>query len=77
MTQRKLSDFQLGTKVHANYGAMYPIVEGMIVDISPNGMITWADEYDGTEYENKWSDFKDKGWKSVNGSGIGVFLGEY
>lgn len=32
---------EIGQKVHGNFGAMYPIVEGMIVDIDIDGLVTW------------------------------------
>lgn len=67
---------EIGQKVHANFGAMYPIVEGLIVDISIMGVVTWATE-DGKEYNHMYDVFRQPGETTVNGSPIGVYLGEY
>lgn len=67
---------EIGQKVHANFGAMYPIVEGMITNIEITGLVTWETS-DGDEYFSKYNEFKQVGETSINGSPIGVFLGAY
>ena len=75
---------EIGTKVVGNWGAMHGTSEGEIVGIempSPNRLlpdngrgieILWEGE---TEvdfcHENS---IHEKGWRSVNGSGIGIFI---
>ncbi|PHS22250.1 MAG: hypothetical protein COA84_13920 [Robiginitomaculum sp.] len=66
----------LGQYVHANFGAMIPILEGMITNFELDGTVTW-ETAEGEEWETQAGDFKQPGEKSVNGSGIGIFLGEY
>lgn len=67
---------EIGQKVHADFGAMHPIVEGMITNIEITGLVTWETE-EGDTYHTKVNEFKQVGETSVNGSPIGVFLGEY
>ena len=51
----------IGQKVEANWGAMYPIAEGVVCGhFGKNTVII------------QWND----GYRSVNGSPIGVFFGE-
>jgi len=67
---------EIGQKVHANYGAMHGIEEGMITNIELDGMVTWETE-DGKVNVDHAKYFRQPGETSVNGSGIGVYLGEY
>jgi len=70
---------EIGTKVIGNWGAMHPLSEGVIVNIekpSLNGLrgveILWDGEREVDFcHENS---IHPKGWRSGNGSGIGIFI---
>jgi len=66
-------DIEIGTKVTGNWGAMFPTSEGEIVKIEKQGVeILWDDE---TEVDFcSMSSLHEKGWRSENGSPIGIFL---
>lgn len=64
---------EVGTRVYANYGAMFPTVEGEIVKINSNGTYTVMYE-DGAV--KTVEEIREQGWRSVNGSPIGVFAKE-
>lgn len=65
-------DIAIGTKVTGNWGAMFPISEGEIVSIDANGVrIVWDDL--GIDYCSMDS-LHVKGYTSVNGSPIGIFI---
>lgn len=74
---------QIGTKVQGFYGAMIPPANGHVASVL-NGvaLIKW-EEYDdegqlvGEFAEQKLvSEIHEPGWRSVNGSPIGVFIAE-
>ena len=65
----------IGQKVEANWGAMYPIQEGVVYGHigKRDVLIRWND---GTKCEVDIDEIHDIGWRSPNGSGIGIFFGE-
>jgi|TARA_R110000764_G_scaffold65210_1_gene136742 hypothetical protein len=65
----------IGQKVEANWGAMYPIAEGVVCGHfgKDNVIIRWED---GTKSELDANSIHELGYRSVNGSPIGVFFGE-
>ena len=65
--------FAEGTRVYANYGAMFPTVEGEIVKINSNGTYTVMYEDGAVETVDE---IREQGWRSVNGSPIGIFVME-
>lgn len=73
-----MKHIQIGQKVYANFGAMYPIVEGMITDfgLGLGDHVVW-ETAEGEVYHSEAKNFKQPGERSVNGSPIGIFLGEY
>ena len=66
-------NIEIGTKVIGNWGAMHPTNEGEIVAIENRGVeIMWDGE---TEVDFVHIDsIHEKGYRSANGSGIGVFI---
>ena len=40
---------EIGDKVYGNYGAMHPIVFGIVEDIDRDGVVTFFDRYDPSE----------------------------
>jgi len=61
----------IGTVVTANYGAMSPVWECIVVDVNED-FITIANEY-GEEFTT--TEIKPTGSRSANGSSVGVFFG--
>jgi hypothetical protein len=73
-----MMNIEIGTKVEGNWGAMIPMSFGEVVSIVDNKVVVaFEDDEDGemmhhTTVEN----IHPKGWRSVNGSPIGVFVSE-
>jgi hypothetical protein len=66
---------EIGTKVIGNWGAMFPTSEGEVVTIEEDGVeIMWDGETE-VDYVH-FSSIHPKGYRSKNGSGIGIFLKE-
>ena len=65
----------IGKKVEANWGAMYPTAEGVIYGQvgQRDVIIRWND---GSKYQMNLNDIHELGYRSVNGSPLGVFFGE-
>jgi len=65
----------IGQKVEANWGAMYPIEEGVVDGhIGASAVIIrWND---GSRSEVDALDIHEPGHRSVNGSPLGIFFGE-
>jgi hypothetical protein len=70
---------EIGMKVVANYGAMFPTIEGVVEHIEYDGLgdpcLVWfrdTSEEEGTLYST--SNIREQGERSVNGSPIGVFF---
>lgn len=65
----------IGQKVEANWGAMYPIAEGVVYGHigKTDVLIRWGD---GTKSEVDVNDIHELGYRSANGSPIGIFFGE-
>ena len=61
----------VGTEVIANYGAMFPTSEGEVVKCNADGSYTVMFD-DGAV--RTVTDIREPGWRSVNGSPIGVFV---
>lgn len=69
-------NIEIGTKVKGNWGAMYPTSEGEIVKVESNGVeILWDGETE-VDFAHLES-IHEKGYRSANGSGIGIFIDEY
>lgn len=66
---------ELGTKLIANFGAMFPTVEGQVTDIDEDGWLT-INNPDGEDHACKADEILPYGAVSANGSPIGVFLGD-
>jgi hypothetical protein len=66
--------FEVGTRVYANYGAMFPISEGEVVKVNSDD--TYTVMFDDGAVRTV-TEIREKGYRSVNGSPIGVFAGEY
>jgi len=68
-------NIEVGSKLFANYGAMYPTVE-TIVEAIEDGAVFHRDtsEEEGTLYMTDIDAIKEMGTRSVNGSPIGIFL---
>ena len=66
-------NIEVGSKVMMNYGAMYPIIEGVVEEITVAGQyhVVNANNADDKYLVNE---IKEMGTTSVNGSPIGVFL---
>jgi hypothetical protein len=65
----------IGQKVEANWGAMFPTVEGLIDQhIGQDRVIIKWD--DGDRMEVAINDIHELGHRSPNGSPIGIFFGE-
>jgi hypothetical protein len=62
-----------GDRVIANYGAMYPTVEGEVTKCNDDG--TYTIMFDDGAVRNV-NEIKLAGQRSVNGSPIGIFLVE-
>jgi hypothetical protein len=67
---------EIGTKLIANYGAYYPIVDAVVTEIQDNGLVVFRDTNPdatnpsyNTKIENIRSDFL-----NMKGSPIGVFF---
>jgi len=71
-------NISVGSKVVGNWGAMYPTSEGVIVTLEEDGgvEIVWDNLYDGEVDFTRIENIRPKGWRSANGSPIGVFLDE-
>lgn len=67
-----LSDLKIGSKLFANYGAMYPTKDLVVVDFQGDFVI--ALDQDGDRIFVQFDNIKEYGTTSVNGSPIGVFL---
>jgi len=65
--------FEVGTRVYANYGAMFPISEGEVVKINYDD--TYTVMFDDGAVRTV-TDIREEGYRSVNGSPIGVFAKE-
>lgn len=64
-----------GQKVEANWGAMIPIEEGFIKrHLGVDGVVIKWDN--GAESEVKIDEIHEPGYRSRNGSPIGIFFGE-
>ena len=64
-----------GQKVEANWGAMIPIEEGFIKrHIGKDSVVIKWDN--GAESEVKIDEIHEPGYRSRNGSPIGIFFGE-
>lgn len=74
--------FKTGTKVTANWGACYPTEDGTIVGFEPRpathfhsadvlAIIEWAD---GGQSKEEISRIHELGYRSKNGSPIGIFI---
>jgi hypothetical protein len=80
--QREMNMIEVGTEVIGNWGAMYPISEGVVVVVTESGYtVEWAeeDEYSGAETitcSYPFGEIKREGETSINGSPIGVFVKE-
>ena len=60
-----------GTRVRGVWGAMHSESTGVVVKVETNGFeVMWDDE---TEVDFV-SSIHHRGWRSANGSGIGVFV---
>ena len=65
----------IGQKVEANWGAMFPTLEGLIDQhIGQDRVIIKWD--DGDRMEVAINDIHELGYRSPNGSPIGIFFGE-
>lgn len=67
-----IKDIKVGSKLFANYGAMYPTLNLTVVDF--DGMFVVAEESDGEVTRVNFENIKEYGTTSANGSPIGVFL---
>ncbi|MEM6826166.1 MAG: hypothetical protein AAF566_13750 [Pseudomonadota bacterium] len=65
----------IGTKVAANFGALFPRFEGMVTEIDEEGWVT-IENPDGEDHACKADEILPYGAVSANGSPIGVFLVE-
>jgi len=65
--------FEVGTRVYANYGAMFPIVDGEVVKVNSDD--TYTVMFDDGAVRTV-TDIREEGYRSVNGSPIGVFAKE-
>ena len=65
----------IGQKVEANWGAMYPTVEGLVDRHigQDRVVIKWND---GDRMEVAIQDIRELGHRSLNGSPIGISFGE-
>jgi len=76
-------NIEIGTLVTANYGAMHPTVDGEVVAIHNQvATIAWdVSDDDGVVVSVRpeaklISEIHQPGWRSVNGSPIGIFVTE-
>ena len=67
-----MKDLKVGSKLFANYGAMYPTLDLTVVDF--DGDFVVAVEDDGEITKVHFDNIKEYGETSKNGSPIGVFL---
>ena len=67
-----LNEVKIGSKLFANYGAMYPTLDLTVVDFDGNFVV--AAEADGEITKVHFDNIKEYGTVSKNGSSIGVFL---
>jgi hypothetical protein len=78
--QREMDMIEVGTEVVGNWGAMYPISDGVVVAVTESGYtVEWEeeDEYSGADTLPCFypiGKIKREGETSVNGSPIGVFV---
>ena len=65
----------IGKKVEANWGAMHPTAEGVIYGQvgQRDVIIRWND---GSKYQMNLNDIHEFGYRSANGSPIGIFFEE-
>lgn len=63
----------IGFKVFANYGAMFPVIEGTITAINESGQATFLG-HDGVEYATEVKNIRTK--RPTSGSPIGVYFRE-
>ena len=65
----------IGQKVEANWGAMFPISEGLVDrHVGEDKVIIKWDDGDSMEVDIQ--DIRELGYRSLNGSPIGIFFGE-
>ena len=72
----------VGQPVAGNWGAMYPLEAGVIVGFAEREATRWTPAAtmavirweDGRQDLHKLSDIHPQGWRSQNGSGLGVFF---
>lgn len=68
-----------GTELIGVWGAMIPESEGVVVKVDGNMPypieVAWDGDYENLSYYNI-EDIHEKGWRSANGSPIGVFKKE-
>lgn len=62
----------VGTRLIANWGAMYPVQEFTVIDIDGYFIVAQDDEGDVQQFH--FNNIKQPGERSVNGSPIGVFI---
>ena len=76
--QREMDMIEVGTEVVGNWGAMYPISEGVVVAVTESGYtVEWEEEDDMPETlpcSYPIGKIKREGETSINGSPIGVFV---
>lgn len=65
----------IGTKLIANFGAIFPPFEGLVTDIDEAGWVT-IENPDGEDHACRADEILPFGAVSANGSPIGVFLAE-
>ena len=65
--------FPEGTRVYANYGAMFPVSEGEVVKVNADD--TYTVMFDDGAVQTV-TEIREEGYRSVNGSPIGVFAKE-
>ena len=71
---------KVGTKVTGNWGAMHALSSGKIIKIKRDtAEIIWDDLEEGLEEGIEivnLSSIHEKGYRSANGSGIGIFISD-
>lgn len=66
----------LGRSVEANWGAYFPVDEGLITDINEEEGTVFIQFQNGANIDPSWIEVDKihaQGWRSPNGSPIGVF----
>jgi len=63
-----------GFKLYANYGAMFPTVEGTVTNVDKNGLVEFVDE-DGERYHVHVDAIRSE--RPSSGSPIGVYFNEF